>query len=78
MHHARNGFLTRKGYQLSLEGLAQKDSCGPLSPLGVDEHPDQLYLDNRVSVSALVEVEGSHVFDERLIDSQYRRFLNGS
>ena len=37
-----------------------------------------LYLDNRVSVSALVEVEGSHVWDDQLLNEQYQRFLNGS
>ena len=69
MHHARNGFLTAKGLaeaeqRLSLEGLA---------PRGLPE-----YVDRVGSVSALVEVEEFHVFDERLLEEQHRRFLNGS
>ena len=36
------------------------------------------YLDKVGSVSALVEGEGDHVFDDQLLENQYRRFLNGS
>ena len=73
------GCHSHNGFQLSPEGLAQKDPFGSLSPLGVDEHADQSYLDKVLSVSALVEVEDlyAHVSDA-LIDQQYRRFHNGS
>ena len=37
-----------------------------------------LELDSIVSVSGLVEVEDSRVWDDQLLDQQYRRFLNGS
>ncbi len=36
------------------------------------------YLDSVSSVSALAEAEDSRVWDEQLIEEQYRRFLNGS
>jgi len=36
-----------------------------------------LYLDKVHSVSGPVEVEGSHVWDDQLLENQYRRFLNG-
>ena len=52
-HHSRNGFLTRRGYaaqQTSLEGLA---------PRGESD-----YVDSKVSVSALVEVEEDFDYDE--------------
>jgi len=66
--HSHNGLLTAKGraaaaQRLSLEGLV---------PRGELE-----YVDRVDSVSALAEAEGAHVFDDELIDEQYRRFLNG-
>ena len=66
---AHNGFLTAKGLketapQISLEGLAGR--------------PVHEYVDIVGSVSALVEGEGFHVFDNELIEEQYRRFHNGS
>ncbi len=68
---SHNGFLTDRGYaevaqreQLSAEGLTRSENCVIVDKVG--------------SVSALVEVEEFHVFDDDLIDSQYRRFLNGS
>jgi len=46
----------------------------------VDERVDgsgrQLYLDSQGSVSASVEGEEFHVWDERILDEQHRRFLN--
>jgi len=36
------------------------------------------YLDSTGSVSALVEVEESRVWDERLLEEQLRRIHNGS
>jgi len=74
-HHARNGFLTAKGlkeaeqrgvdraYELSLEGLAQGD--------------DQLYLDSTGSVSGLSRVEIKMIFDDGVIDEQFRRNFLG-
>ena len=66
MHHSRNGFLTRAGYQLaqqlSLEGLAPRD---------VPE-----YIDSMVSVSENGRNVGMTIFDEGVIDEQYRRFLD--
>ena len=70
------GCHSHNGFQLSPEGLAQKDAFAPLRTLGVDEHDDQLYLDKVDSVSALVEGEGACVWDEQVLDSQYRRFLD--
>ncbi len=65
--HSHNGLL------LSPEGLAQRE----LKLDAIDAVEAPRYLDSRVSVSGLVEVEGDHVFDDQLIDSQYRRFLGG-
>jgi len=67
MHHSRNGFLTAKG----LEEAAQRFSLEGLAPRGVPE-----YVDRVVSVSALPEPETFFVFDDELLDSQYRRFLS--
>ena len=69
MHHSRNGFLTKHGYQqvdmfaqrTSLEGLASRD--------------DIEYVDSRVSVSGLRRDED---LSEDLLEEQYQRFLNGS
>ena len=72
--NSHGSFLTAKG----LEEAAQRSSLEGLLPLGVDSKDESQYLDKVGSVSALVEVEGSNVFDHELIDSQYRRFLNGS
>jgi len=68
-HHSRNGFLTERGYA----ELAQQTSLEGLAPRG-----DVEYVDKVGSVSALVEVEGFHVFDDQVLDQQYRRFHNGS
>ena len=73
-HFSRNGFLTAKGH-----AWIQSERA---SELYVDEVLDgqgrRLYLDKDGSVSAMVEVEEFHVFDDRIIDEQHRRFLNGS
>ena len=66
---SHNGFLTAKGLaeaaqRFSLEGLAPRGELG--------------YLDKVGSVSALVEGEAFHVWDDALLDSQHRRFHNGS
>ena len=66
--HSHNGLLLRP------EGLAQRE----LERYGVDTMDMFGYVDKSGSVSALVEVEGSHVFDDQLIDEQYRRAVNGS
>ncbi len=66
---SHNGFLTDRGHaevaQRSLEGLE-------LAATDLSR-----YVDRVGSVSALVEGEGFHVFDDRLLDNQYRRFLDG-
>ncbi len=70
---SHNGFLTAKGLkeaeqrELELAGFR-----------GVDKSMAPWYLDKVGSVSALVEVEGDHVFDDQLLEDQYRRFHNGS
>ncbi len=66
---SHNGFLTRAGYAR----VAQR-SADSLET--VDMFEDLCYLDKVGSVSALVEVEGSCVWDEQVLDSQYRRFIN--
>ncbi len=70
MHHARNGFLTAKG----LEEAAQRDLLGP-ELAGVVA---QRYLDKVGSVSGLELERNLHVFDDELLDQQYRRFHSGS
>jgi len=70
---SHNGFLTAKG----LEEAEQRVVDGA-EFLGVDERQLSLYLDRVGSVSALVEVEEDHVWDDRLLDEQDRRFHNGS
>ena len=66
---SHNGFLTAKG----LKEAAQRDVFID----GVDTMDMFGYVDRVGSVSALVEVEENHVFDDQLLDNQYRRFLNG-
>ncbi len=44
---------------------------------GLTEGREGVRLDKVGSVSAMVEVE-DHWADEKVIDEQYRRFLNGS
>ncbi len=69
--HSHNGFI------LSPEGLAQRSS-GAVCNGRLDDGEPSPYLDKDGSVSALVEGEGLSVFDDELIDQQYRRFHNGS
>ncbi len=65
---SHNGFLTAKG----LKEAAQREDVRP----GVDDVQMSMYLDRVGSVSAFEpEAEGC-VWDEQLIDSQYRRFLS--
>ncbi len=66
---SHGGFLTKRGYRL----VAQQNSLEGLAPRGV-----HAYVDRVGSVSALAEAEEFHVFDDALIEQQYRRFLNGS
>ncbi len=67
---SHNGFLTERGYA----SVAQQTSLEGLAPLGVLE-----YVDSRVSVSALVEVEDlyAHTSDQQLLE-QSERFHHGS
>ena len=59
-------FLTAKG----LEEAAQRS----LEGLEVDGMGSSLYLDKVGSVSGLELERDSHVFDDELLDQQYRRF----
>jgi len=68
-HYSRNGFLTSQGYR----EVAQR-AC---EDAGLDAMQTRRYVDKVSSVSALVEVEDHHVFDDELLDQQHRRFLNG-
>ncbi len=70
MCFSHDGFLTNAGYAL----VAQRSSEG-LESLAVSERRG--YLDKVGSVSAL-ELERVIVSSDELIDSQYRRFHNGS
>ena len=66
--HSHDGFL------LSPEGLAQRE-------LSLDVEPEvhtRVLGTGKGSVSGLVSVEVSHVFDDDLIDQQYRRFTHGT
>ena len=72
---SHNGFLTERGYaELAQRGL--EPTVG--YEVGLTRDEECVRLDMSGSVSALVEVEGFHVFDDELIDSQYQRFHNGS
>ena len=62
---SHGGFLTRRGYELA-------------RVYGVDKTEESRYLDKVGSVSAMVEVEEFHVWDDQVLDQQYRRFHNGS
>ncbi len=67
---SHGSFLTAKG----LKEAAQRLSLEGLAPRG-----DLEYVDKVVSVSALVEGEGSYDWPpEPYIEEQYRRFLNGT
>ena len=74
-HYSRNGFLTKRGYE-----LAQRTSLEGLSLLsGVDIDEDQLYLDKVASVSGLRRDEDLYAdVCDHLLDEQHRRFHNGS
>ena len=65
--HSHNGYL------LKPSGFAQQ-----LSLEGLDSRRVPEYVDRVRSVSALVEAEALHVFDDELLDRQYRRFTHGS
>jgi len=66
---SHNGFLTAKG-------LAEARERSGL--VGVDRQHELLYLDRGCSVSGLVEVEEDHVWDEEILDEQFRRWIFGS
>ncbi len=66
--HSHNGF------QLSPEGLAQREFELP----GVDNMEAISYLDKVGSVSGLRRDEDLYVMEDEMIDQQYRRFYNGS
>ena len=61
--YSHNG-LVRRGYeQLSLPGIDKAEALVDLDKVG--------------SVSAVRRDETTFVFDDKLIDEQHRRFLNG-
>ncbi len=64
-HYSRNGFLTRRGYELA-------------RAMGIDKAEVSRYLDKVGSVSALVEGEGALWPCDSYLEEQHRRFLNGS
>jgi len=66
---SHGSFLTAKG----LEEAAQRgvDRAHQLAIWGRDG-----YLDKVVSVSGLRRDETDHVWDDRILDQQYRRFLD--
>ena len=68
------GCHSHNGFQLSPEGLAQRED---VRLEGVDMELPLQYLDKVGSVSGLRRDEEFHVFDDQLIDQQYRRFNNG-
>ena len=65
---SHNGFLTAKG--LEETALRRSDSLELAGRVAIR------YLDSRVSVSA--SESDKMIFDDHVIDQQYRRFLNGS
>ena len=71
---AECGCYSHNGFRLSPEGLAQRDDVGP-ELAGVVA---RRYLDKVGSVSAMVEGEGFHVWDDQLIDQQSLRARYGS
>jgi len=66
------GCHSHNGFQLSPEGLAQRDLEGPELAGVVAKR----YLDKVGSVSGL-ERNGTH-WDDDVIDQQHRRFVDGS
>ena len=65
------GCHSHNGFQLSPEGLAQRELELP----EVDRMGTSRYVDKSGSVSALVEVEDH--WDDEIMEDQYRRFLSG-
>ncbi len=66
--HSHNGFLTERGYA----ELAQHNSLEGLAPRVVSG-----YVDSRVSVSALVEVEDDSDYDESHRELNHRFIHRG-
>ena len=65
---SHGSFLTAKG----LKEAAQRHSLEGLAPLG-----DVAYVDTPLSVSGLSRAEPLHVWDDQLLDQQYRRVHHG-
>jgi len=68
---SHGSFLTAKGIE-----DAEQRRAGPVIFPGVDMHQLSLYLDKVGSVSGLRRDETDHVFDDAIVDEQYRRFLS--
>ncbi len=66
------GCFAHDGFQLCPEDTHSEQ----IDLFGVDAMAPLRYLDSRVSVSGLKPME--IIFDDAVVDSQYRRFLNGS
>ena len=47
-------------------------------PIAIAPAPGDRYLDKVSRVTALTETEIPHVWDDRILENQHRRFLNGS
>ena len=62
-----NGFLTVRGYAEHAQRELELDA--------LDAMDTRLYLDSRVSVSAMAEAED---MCDHMLDEQYRRFHNGT
>ena len=71
--NAHGSFLTAKGLK-----EAEQRSAGAFVFDGVDKRQLSLYLDKVGSVSALVEGEEDHVFDDHVLEEQFRRHSYGS
>jgi len=68
---AHNGFLTVKGFKEA----AQRNNS---RSTGLTDRDFFAILDSPVSVSGLELERDFHVFDDNLIDEQYRRAVSGS
>ena len=66
-HHSRNGFLTVEGY--ALHAQRERKRCG------LDFMGARRYLDNKGSVSALIEVEDDFDYDPEHVELNNAQLL---
>ncbi len=64
------------GREEQMEFVFQDDAAGFMK-MALARSTNMCYLDRVGSVSALVEVEGSSVWDDEVLEDQHRRFING-